>query len=472
MRRKNSLIKLLHFTILFFPSVLFANDTLRYGDFVKLVLNNHPLAKIADIRSQEGQAMLAQARGAFEPTLSADYTRKFYEGKNYYSIFNAQAKIPVWIGEVAAGYDANYGTQINPENVLSNNGQPYVGLNIPLIKNLITDKKRTALRKANLMATSTDFEKIALLNDLLLEAISAYWKWSASYQIYKINEEAVRLSLERHNLIIEASKLGDRPFIDTVESLAQYQYRTIALQDATLDWLKATFEMSNYTWNSEENPVIVDTAVRPEFFDSRKMNNPIILDNIITNLTNVQPEIQMAQLKVRSLDLERKLKLEDLKPQLNSGYYLLGNGFNFSPNLTNTPFTERYKFGVQFQMPMLFAQARAEYKMAKLMVKESQLMLNTKSQFIFNKVKSAWAQYENTRQQLEQINQIVINNQKLLDAEQERFFFGESNVFLINSRENKYIESREKLMSLYFKVHYSEALLYQQAGTLLQKNNN
>ncbi|WP_221393492.1 hypothetical protein [Dyadobacter sp. NIV53] len=50
------------------------------------------------------------------------------------------------------------------------------------------------------------------------------------------------------------------------------------------------------------------------------------------------------------------------------------------------------------------------------------------------------------------------NYQKLVQAEQIRFANGESSLFLINSRENKALEAREKLIELktkYFQTAYS-----------------
>ena len=456
------------FLLLHIASFAQKADTLRYNEFLSLLFQNHPMAKIADLQAMSGKAALANARGAFEPTVTSDYNRKFFEGKNYYSMFDANMKIPAWIGEVKVGYENNYGVNINNQNLLPNVGQPYIGLDIPLIKNLITDKKRTALRKANIFAQSSEFERIQILNSLLVNAISAYWQWSTAYQIFKVNTTALELAKQRHLLIIEAAKLGDKPTIDTIESLTQVQYRTILKSKAQAEWMKATFEMSNHIWNPEGNPVIIDTALIPQNPDEMMVEGKLILDEQLAQIIN-QPELQMAQLKVKSLDLERKLRIENLKPQLNTGYYLLGNGSDFSSNKTSNPFSERYKFGVNFQFPMLFAQARSEYKIAKYELNEAQLNLAIKSQQVSTKIKAYWVETENARIQLREIQQVVGNNRKLLDAEQDRFFFGESNVFLINARENKYVESLEKKYELFNKLYLYEAIFYQQSGTLLKK---
>ncbi len=454
------------FVSAFFSRLNANSDTLTYNEFILLLLKNHPVAAIADLKLMAGKAEFNKAKGAFEPVIGASYDRKFFEGKNYFSLFNSEVKIPTWIGEVKAGYDYYYGARLNPENYLPQNGMSYLSLSIPLVQNLFTDKKRTQLKQAKVFRESTNFERTAMMNELIADATAAYWLWSASYQKYLLNSTAMDLARQRHQMIIQSALLGDRPMIDTTESVTQLQYREVAKQQAYTDWLQATFNLSNFCWNASQSPVMIDTSVVAELPNSQISNWKIVLDEQLSGLSS-QPDLNIYRLKIKSLDYERKLKMELLKPQLNANYYLLGNGTNFSPSATSNVFTERYKFGVNFQLPLLFAQSRNEYKLAKYKLQEATLAYELKQQTVANKIKSYWYDFENYRSQLSTVAKITTNNKLLLEAEQERFFNGESNVFLINSRENKYIESQEKLYELYVKVYKSKAALLQHTGTLL-----
>jgi len=458
------------FVIVLVPFFLKASvpDTLGFNEYFALLVANHPFAKMADIRTLIGNTTFANAQGAFEPTLNADYNRKSFEGKNYYSFFNSEIKIPAWIGEVKAGYDYNYGININPDMIIPMQGQAYVGLSVPLVRYLITDKKRTELRLAKVYEQGTTFERIDMLNTLFVQATTAYWQWSSAFQIYKINLNALELSQKRHQFIISAATFGDRPFIDTIESLTQVQNRKVMLSKSKTDWLKSTYDLSNFLWNTEGNPIIIDTVIIPEIPDMKKIEAALVLDDELNQLTS-QPEVNLAQLKVKSLVLERRLKRQELLPRLNANYYLLSNGAQFGAYKTNSAFTERYKFGFEFQMPMLLAQARSQAKLATFKLKEAELSLVAKTQAVNVKVRNYWYDFENTRQQLNEVQQMIINYSKLLEAEQDKFSIGESNVFLINTRENKYVEALEKSYELFLKLYYYEALLYQQSGSLYKK---
>jgi len=66
-----------------------------------------------------------------------------------------------------------------------------------------------------------------------------------------------------------------------------------------------------------------------------------------------------------------------------------------------------------------------------------------------------------------QINQSTIDNyDALLDAENEKFRFGESSIFLLNNREQKLIEAQLKLVKLISLYHKNRLGLIWAMGQL------
>lgn len=70
------------------------SNILTFDEFLGYVKTSHPLAKQANLKISEAQAKLMKARGGFDPKLQADFSKKQYSDKNYYSIFNGSFKIP------------------------------------------------------------------------------------------------------------------------------------------------------------------------------------------------------------------------------------------------------------------------------------------------------------------------------------------------------------------------------------------
>ena len=75
-------------------------------------------------------------------------------------------------------------------------------------------------------------------------------------------------------------------------------------------------------------------------------------------------------------------------------------------------------------------------------------MRDQKALELQNKLRLAFSEMDNLKQQIALYNQTVNNYQKLLELENTRFQLGESTFFLINSREIKYLETQIKLAKL------------------------
>ena len=157
------------------------NDSVRVvkvEEYMAIVGSYHPVARQASLLPQQARAELRIARGGFDPFLYSDYNSKTYDGTNYYSFFETAVKVPLWYGvEVKAGYDFAYGSYLNPESKLPGDGLGYLGINVPLGANLVFDKRRAALRQAQVFQQASEQERLSQMNDLFLEALKAYYDW-------------------------------------------------------------------------------------------------------------------------------------------------------------------------------------------------------------------------------------------------------------------------------------------------------
>jgi outer membrane protein TolC len=68
-------------------------------------------------------------------------------------------------------------------------------------------------------------------------------------------------------------------------------------------------------------------------------------------------------------------------------------------------------------------------------------------------------------EQIEMTQQMVTDSNTLLDAEVRKFNFGESSIFLINTRESKFIEARLKQLDLQIKFLKTQAEYLQALGS-------
>jgi outer membrane protein TolC len=477
MRRTKSLLAqfllvtlLMHQTFIAF-SQGDSTKMLSANAYIEIVKKFHPLAKQASLIPEIAQAELLSAKGGWDPKINSDYYSKTYNGINYYSYFETKVSIPTWYGiEVKTGYDFAYGSKLNSETKLPSNGLGYVGISVPLVKNLMLDKQRAALQQAKLFKEASEQQRLVLLNELLLNALTTYYEWSYAYNEYDIYKEAVRIAQVRFEATKKLATLGDRSAIDTTEALTQLQSRQFQLNDAKLNYLNAGLELSNFLWIENDQPYQLDASIIPADLYADFTNADIQLSKL-DELINIQCQTHPALLnynyKLKQLEVERKLKIENLKPSLNVNYNLLSEQFSFK-STAGLIFNNNFKFGLNFSMPLTFMQGRGELKITKLKIQETSLAIDYKRQELVNKLKSYFNDLLILRDQIQLYEQTLNGYKQLLDGENVRLYNGESSLFLVNARENKYLESQLKLRELQAKYYKTEASIKWAVGNISQ----
>jgi outer membrane protein TolC len=441
-------------TVLFFYcSLSFAQDTtqtLSEAEFLNIVRAYHPMVRQASLMVERAQADLTASRAGFDPAFYVASDRKTFDGKNYYNYLNPELKIPTWFGvEVKAGLENNSGSFTDPS--LSLGKSSYLGVSVPVGKNLLMDKRRAALQQAKIFREQSKVEQSLAINDLLIDAVDTYWQWVQAYEVYIILNETVRVNEERLNLVKLGWRQGDRPAIDTTEVLAQLQSFQIARNDAWLRWRNGALELSNYLWLANDSPYYLPETVLPD--DSWKKydvnNAPLpLLDELLATARNLHPKLSSYNYKLQILDVEKRLKFQNLLPQVDFRYNILNTDYNVFKNASWGYYQNNYKFGFDIGMPLRLSQGRGEYRAAKIKIQETELDLSMTRLSIQNKVKYYFNDLANLQQQVRLAEASLDNYQRLFRGEDTRFKNGESTLFILNSRENKVLESRQKLIEL------------------------
>jgi outer membrane protein TolC len=372
--------------------------------------------------------------------------------------------------EVKAGYDFVYGNKVNAESKLPTDGLGYLGISVPLLKNMLMDKQRAVLKQAQIFQSASEQQRLAMLNDLLLDGLKAYYDWSYAYYEYQIYRTATEVAQVRFNATVNAALLGDRAAIDTTEALTQLQARQFQLNEARLKFLNSGLEISNYLWLENNLPRGLDTTVVPAPLNSDFTKMEIELswaDEMLAQLYQQQPHLINYKYQLQQLEVERKLKIENLKPNLNAAYNVLSERFNFRSN-TGIVFSNNYKFGLQFSMPISFMQARGDLRLMKLKIREKQLELDFKTQQFATKLKSSFNELITLQKQTKLYEESMRGFKTLLDGESVRLSNGESSLFLVNARENRYLEAQIKLRELQAKYYKTEATVKWAIGNIAQ----
>jgi outer membrane protein TolC len=422
---------------------------LDFETYMARVLSDHPLSLAADLQPEMGTAALRSARGAFDPKAIADYNTKDDNDLEYYNRFSGGLKIPTWFGlELMAGYDRNQGAFLNPENNTSTSGLWLAGASLTLGQGLFLDERRAALRQAQLFQEATLAERLLQLNDLLYEAGSAYWDWFKAYHALGVYDSAVFLAEQRYDAVRMAAFLGDRPNIDTLEAGIQVQLRRISLEQARLDLANASALLGVYLWEDgfvplEPGPGTIPPALRA--LGSLPVQD--VLYAALDSLINQHPLLVQTRIKLSQLDIERRWKAEQLKPQVDLKYYAINTPVSGEDPWTDYS-TENYQFGVAFSMPLFLRKERGALRLTKLKMEQTELELNAKQAALAFKAQAMLNTWSTTAGLSEQFEQTVRDLGGLLNGERRLFEGGESSLFLINAREMAYVNAQVQFIDL------------------------
>lgn len=448
-----------------------ANDslhTLSIGNFLQIVKKFHPVARQADIQVYKADAELTAARSGFDPVVESAGGNKTFDGINYYRHNGVQLKIPTWYGiEFQTGIENLSGSRTNPENSLGKTS--FAGISVPLAKNLLMDKRRAVLKQANIMVDASEQEKKIILNNLMKEASDTYWIWVHAHFNFHTFTSVLETNQKRINMVRTAFSMGEKAAIDTTEAMAQLQQFEYQQNEALVLLQNASLNLNNFLWksNNEAYDIVFD-LVKPEekiatLFDAVMFPE---LEGLIDNALKIHPELVTYQYKLNFLHVEKRLKFQDLLPNIDLKYNQLGKGYDLATTTVKPLFDNNYRFGINFSMPLRMSAGRGNYKLAKLKITETKLDYDQKSLNLTNKIKAVYNQLVNYKTQVNLLNKTYANNTLLQKAEETRFFNGESSLFLVNTREIKAQETLLKLIDVTINYNKTENTLKWVAGIL------
>jgi hypothetical protein len=188
------------------------SSSLSFNRFYDLVLRNHPVALQAGLLPEMARSEIRTARGSFDPILQSSIENKTTKGVNSYQYFEPQIKIPTLIGlDFKAGMDQSSGVSVSPEHGKfdpSTGGTQnvnyqllYAGMNLPVLRGLITDQRRIGLRQAELLSQMNQAEQVKVINKLLISASKDFWNWQSAFQKNVLMKKNYELAETRLNFI-------------------------------------------------------------------------------------------------------------------------------------------------------------------------------------------------------------------------------------------------------------------------------
>jgi outer membrane protein TolC len=115
---------------------------------------------------------------------------------------------------------------------------------------------------------------------------------------------------------------------------------------------------------------------------------------------------------------------------------------------------------MDFYFPIFLRKERGGLKLAKYKVQETEYTLNLEKVQLSNKINAQKLEITSLFKQKELIKDLVQDNTTMLSSEERLFSFGESSLFLINTRENNLVSAKLSQITLENRFYISNSELF------------
>lgn len=434
-------------------------NVLRFDEYLGYVKKFHPVVKQAELVIDEGQAKLLKSRGAFDPKIEVDYNRKKFENTEYFDRLNSTFKIPTWYGiELKASFDDNSGEYLSPEAFVPDDGLYSVGVSVSLAQGLLINNRMASLKQAKLFREQANADRDIYVNNILFEASLVYFEWLKAYNELKLFETILVNAELRYRGVKKGVEVGENAEIDATEARIAVNNRKLGLEQSKVKLMKAALELSNFLWLENNIPVELQPNIIPD------VNTEPIVDAAF-NINQLQdqdilldehPKMMSLGYKLEGLEVDKRLKANKLLPTINAEYNFLSE----TPEVARTFNTAEYKGGLNVSFPLFLRKERGDLKLAKIKMQDTEFEINATRVNLENKINALKQELESYVTQNEITTEMVLDYERMLQAEERKFQLGESSLFLVNSRESKLIEGQLKAIEIQNKFFSTKAKLF------------
>jgi outer membrane protein TolC len=385
--------------------------------------------RVAEAKVAEARAKRMSAFAAFEPRVNLSSEGKDYGNDLQYRLDRAEARVGLPGGiDLVGGAAQGTGAFINPERRTPTEGLVNLGISAPLGGALVFSDRQyewgASTRNLEIAEAKLDrTERMAILN-----AVKVYTFWQAQSEVQGAVDEALAVAAERLRLVREAFRLGERSEMDTLEAyLSWVDRRADAAKQANFT-AGAIADVQQLLRGADTTGVDL-TGMRPQSL-------PVVLGTSRLEVGSI-PELEMVNSALRRECLATTTAWAQWLPAPYVDYRMLqwgGSAWN--------PEAVQWKVGLT--VPLFNQKARAELAGAQARLRAAQANATaTQNQFDIVRVQLA-QQVQALDSELKALTASETASYALLQQERRRFALGESTMFILASRETKYLEAVQK----------------------------
>lgn len=433
-----------------FSTSVFASP-LQLQDVLKSTRSHFPAIIQAKESLTAAEATLRNSKGAFDMKLKGD---NFWVTTGYYKRHLNEVKLekPLgWMGSsVYSSYGKAYPNFFPPQfSTMSTNsgGQAMVGGQISLIKNALIDEPRSKIKvsEIGIDQAKQDLEWSKL--QVTKESAILYWNWLAHARIYHIYAELMDMAAKRDDILAQRVKGGDISEIVRKENLQYLSRRKAELASAEMELKKTTIDLSLYLRDDNGNIQMPEALTGEEVINSfvaeeEKVKSELASannDGLATRIIDMRPDFKRLQLDIDKNEIEYKMGKNDLLPKLD----LATDYTRYVGNEDPTNAAHIMQIGLKLEIPLEYELGLGRKQAAGAQRRFLSSQLNFMKDSISNELTKYIEILKLSQGKVVNARSEVKFAKEILEAEYIRFKNGNSNLFLVNLREENLVSAEQ-----------------------------
>jgi outer membrane protein, heavy metal efflux system len=424
-------------------------DVTEY-EVVNEVLSKFPAVQMSqqDLKAAEAQELTA--RGAFDIVFEGDW--KDTTGDYNYSVFESQIKKPTPIfgldlyggfRESQGGIPIYYGEQETLDR-----GEWNVGAKLPLLRGFLTDSRRAGLNKSKLQVTRQNLQLRATELREIEKALFAYWNWKVALGRWRIQKNLLDIAKLRDEWLAKRTRAGDIPAFERKDNLRTVLLRQSALLQADLELKSREAQLAVFFSNESlqkkvESSTLSDRNIESQWFLPQQMSEfkqPI--DALMGRALIERPEFAAIATQLQQLEIDKDLQQNQFLPKLDlKAEYSKDRGVGSS-----TLDDDNTTVSLQLQVPLQYRNIRGQRdqisaNIRKVELERQLLERQWKADLIAiqKNLEVATARRDLSLQEYELAKQLE-------NGERTRFRQGDTNVLIVNLREQASAEASLRII--------------------------
>ena len=419
-----------------------------------------------DVKKAEAEQLTAA--GSFDPSVKS-YAQRTPSGEYTNQNFEAALEQPttLWGTRLITGYrfgDGKFGPY--DEKLKTNDmGEIRAGLEIPLLRGGSTDERRTRIATTeqgyNAATQSLKSQKL----EAMRQAVSRYYDWLAAAEKLRVTNDLLKLAMQRDEATKHRVRHGDAALIDQVDNERSVLQRRAALIAAQRHLSKAALELSIYWRDPAGTPIVVssnnpvDQSLAPKLIESRFTMGEMQLQQRQAD-PQAHPEVRRFKALLAQNAAELTFAENQFLPKIDSEMLVsqdLGSG---SPAKARF----EYKAGIKIELPL-----RRRVQRGKLEgILANNAKLEAQLNLAIDRIKVNLSDYTQSISASRDRSLTILRELELSErveqAERIRFKHGDSNLLMVNIREQTSADARHRAIDAladYYKAVWELRLLMQ-----------